>query len=55
MFTKYSTYLVYFFEYVVRRFMIIGLLPTNFLDLDICEILFDIYLIQKYIKLSFEL
>ena len=31
-----------------------GLLPTNFLDLDICEILFVIYSIQKYIKLCFE-
>ena len=32
----------------------IGLLPTNFLDLDIFEILFVLYLIQKYIKLCFE-
>ena len=31
-----------------------GLLPTNFLDLDICEIHFVIYLIQKYIKLCLE-
>ena len=31
-----------------------GLLPTNFLDLDIRENLFVIYLIQKYIKLCFE-
>ena len=32
----------------------IGLLLTYFLDLDICEILFDKYLIRKYTKLCFE-
>ena len=32
----------------------IGLLLTNFLDLDIFEMLYDLYAISKYVKLWFE-
>ena len=32
----------------------IGLLPTNFLDLDIFEMLYDLYAISKYVRLWFE-
>ena len=36
----------------------IGIFPTNFLDLDILEILFDLYhklyVIEKYVKLLLE-
>ena len=39
----------------MRCFLLrIGLLPTNFLDLDIFEMLYDLYAISKYIKLWFE-